>query len=279
MSTSKDNELSVGGVLARIDQENLDPALKAIVKNNVISMDQDNNAKISASEMTDGLINAVREASKLRIERDSAKKNLRAASFLSLLLAVAVGVLSFSNFFTAKAAMEAVKDTKFNDGYMVNKDTNEPVATNVNYLSLPLVAIAFLPDDVVAKINDVTVVETLDDGSKTSHHLNVGSISVQKETSFEIKTSLGNVLSWDSEDAERIIATANGSLFDVDVFCSCCSALSVIKTVEIEEQLQKIADLYVPDGSTDADGNRRLYPQEGNPMWWYLGANCRECWM
>lgn len=247
------------GVLARIEQENLDPALKAIVKNSIISMDQDNNSKICASEMTDGLINAVQEASKLRNERDSARKNFRKASFLSLLLAVAVGVLSFSNFFTAKAAMEAVKDTKFSDGgYMVHKDSNEPVATNVNYLSAPLVAIAFLPDDVVSKINDITVSETLDDGSKTSHHLNVGSISVQKEKSFEIKTSLGNVLTWTSEDADRIIATVDGSVFDVNAFCSVCSAVSVIETVEIKEQFQNIVDLYGPDDSTDADGNRML---------------------
>merc|ERR1712008_486014 len=128
------------------------------------------------------------------------------------------------------------------------------MGTNVNHLSLPLVAIAFLPDDVVSKINDLTVSETLDNGSKTSHHLNVGSISVQKETSFEIKTSLGNVLSWDSEDAEKIIATVNGSLFDVNAFCSVCSAVNVIASVEIEEQLQKIADLYGTDGSTDDDG-------------------------
>jgi len=132
-------------------------------------------------------------------------------------------------------AVRGSKDTSVSGvGIMTAKDSGVPIAVNTNEVTVPLAALAFLPDYVATNIEKMRFMS--EDGNTMYHHT-VVAVDVTKETRVEVSMATGATAIW--EGGMVNFNLKDGTAWDKCPFCEDCAATNVIYTEEVLSGLQK----------------------------------------
>eukprot|EP00586_Coscinodiscus_wailesii_P012335 CAMPEP_0172507030 /NCGR_PEP_ID=MMETSP1066-20121228/200644_1 /TAXON_ID=671091 /ORGANISM="Coscinodiscus wailesii, Strain CCMP2513" /LENGTH=275 /DNA_ID=CAMNT_0013284385 /DNA_START=49 /DNA_END=876 /DNA_ORIENTATION=+ len=143
-----------------------------------------------------------------------------------------------------------------------------PVSVNTNKVSMSLGLILFLPQEIVSKITSLVL---YNDKSGAKLYRTVASIDIIPEESFNITTTVGDTLTWDSSDFDNDImkvALNDGTSYNKSALCEECSAFNVVPN---DEQVQAAVNAYKEafglddvGKSEDDPSNRNLWGFDGN---------------
>jgi len=150
--------------------------------------------------------------------------------------------------------VDASKDTTVAGRALLTRE-EEPVSVGTNELQLSLAALAFMPGDVAAKIDDVTFAS--EEGDKF-YYRKARSLDVTPETGLEITTTAGDRLTWDADNGGEIVVTlVDGTSWTKDDACTSCTAMNVYASPAVIEGVKKFEE------ATEAEG-RRLGAQKNH---------------
>lgn len=164
------------------------------------------------------------------------RKGIIGLSIGFLALVGAVGGLTYG-------IVEASKDTVI-EGRTLFTKSHEPLATNTNEVSVPLGALAFLPDEVASKVKEVSFKS--EDG-ETTHHSAVLGLLVSPSSRVTIKTATEDVLEWTGGDSFTV-TLKDGTSWMLGAGCGKCSAVNVIDNEEIQVGLNSFGKEIGIDG-------------------------------
>eukprot|EP01083_Nonionella_stella_P236092 829499_1 len=147
--------------------------------------------------------------------------------------------------------VDASKDTRVDGRVLVTKQ-QEPISVSTNEMQLSLATLPFVPFDVTSKVTDVAFAS--DPLENKVYFRKILSIDVIPETSIELRTTAGDLITWGIDNSADItVALKNGTSWTKDVACTQCTATNVYSTSEVLEGVKNF------DEVTDMAGRRRLF--------------------
>ena len=147
-------------------------------------------------------------------------------------LLVAFGILSFLQ---GLAMYSMIKDTRLKGGAMTTKE-GQAVTTSVNQLVVSPAALAFMPNEIAAKVSLLTYKGP--DGTETLNK-RVSSTAIVPGKSILYRTTEGDTLSWSVDETRKIKVTSfTGETWEHCVACDVCTMTNVF--AEDEEVLAAV---------------------------------------
>lgn len=206
------------------------------------AFDKDGDGTISADELAE----AARLFQQTKANNVLLRRGVCFTAALSMGLVVAIAGVSYG-------VQEASKETHIQGRALVTKGADpEPVKVGTNELAVPLAALPFLPPEVASKLDSVRFRSA--DGD-VLYHRKAGAVDVAPEKSLKLKTTEGDVISWDVGDVPTLVVTMeDGASWTKDVACTECTATNVFASPDILEGIKNFED------ATGMDG-RRLVPR------------------
>jgi len=207
------------------------------------TFDQDGDGAIDAGE----LLAAAQLFRQTKATNRLLRRGVYAALAMSAALVAAVTGLTYG-------IVDASKDTTVAGRALLTRE-EEPVSVGTNELQLSLAALAFMPGDVAAKIDDVTFAS--EEGDKF-YYRKARSIDVTPETGLEITTTAGDRLTWDADNGGDIVVTlVDGTSWTKDDACTSCTAMNVYASPAVIEGVKKFEE------ATEAEGRRLAQKNHG----------------
>jgi len=216
---------SVGNVLSEED-----PILTKLIIESLETMDDDGDGRINAKEIALSMTKIVKAYHKTQKKNQNLK-------YAVLLLSVLAIILTLSTFGTSMAAAYLSKDTKVRETSLLNKE-DQPVATAINEVDIPLAALAFLDADIIGKVD--TVAFTSMDGS-TIYYRKVSSIDIQDSKFLSLRTTEGDTLMWNrTKSPEDIhVELKDNSSWKRSTLCDKCTMTNVYESDEVKDGIEE----------------------------------------
>ena len=195
------------------------------------------------------------EGARLKIRTEKCNSMLWKGIGLAVFLVVALVGLNAGLTF---GIIDANKDTEVQGRALMvrenGEETDKPVATSNNEVTVTLATLPFLPSSAVSHVENLAF--SSEDGSVV-YHRKVRSVDISPEKSVKLLTTEGDMVKWDLvEDAKKLsIALASGeegTAWKMGVYCTECTAANVYSTPDILDGLDRF------ETATGKDARRHL---------------------
>lgn len=231
-SMSRVKSIRVGNTSQFIDISDLPVEIRGVFE----TYDTDGDGMITTTELADAAL----AQKTLKAQNSLFRRGLIFTSGVAVAMVAVMGGMTYG-------IIDASKDTVVDGRALLTKNA-EPVSVNTNEVSLPLGALGWMPNEIVAKITGITM------GTDTTYHRTKKSIDVEPNKSFLLTTLDGDTIRFDSEEADAIhITLADGTTWSNPSDCSQCSAFNVVA----DQDIMSLLDEYF-DSLEEAKGQRKL---------------------
>ena len=220
---------------------NLAPGMRELLE----GFDKDGDGAID----TDELVIAAQKQVRLQNQNKLFRKALVA---IGSMLVVLIFVISGMTYWIIQAS----KDTKIQDYSLLTKG-EDPVAININQAKITLASLAFMPEDIPAKVTDLK----LRGEDNTVYYRKTKSVNILSKNEIFLETTNGDTISWDidiDEGKDIYVHLADGTQWSRPASCEECTATSVIMNNDI---LQALDDFHEAIGLSNDEDGRRLGQQ------------------
>lgn len=236
--------LRISQVVQSADNSSNNKQYHEIVIAEINKMDKDGNGAIESDELYNGIAAACDRAVK-------AEKKASNYKSIAIGLTILVLLLAGANFATSFLAYNLGKDTKLDNGALMNMQ-GEAVGINQNMISIPLAATPWMDDEVIEKIEHVAFSAEDDSGDKKKMFFRVASVEVIEKKSIKITTITNDKITWSVNDNSILLTTNDGvSHANENLLCAQCSSVSVVPT---DEFMEKLDEFYSFVGNENLDG-------------------------
>lgn len=227
-----DQGLRISKVVRSADNSSNNKQYHEIVIAEINKMDKDGNGAIESDELYNGITAACDRAVK-------AEKKASNYKSIAIGLTIFVLLLAGANFATSFLAYNLGKDTKLDNGALMNMQ-GEAVGINQNMISIPLAATPWMDDEVIEKIERVAFSVEDDSGDKKKMFFRVASVEVIEKKSLKITTITNDKITWSANDNSILLTTNDGvSHANENLLCAKCSSVSIVPTDEFMEKLDE----------------------------------------
>lgn len=192
------------------------------------AFDKDGDGVIDSQE----LMEAANLYIQTKITNGLLRKGICFTAALSFALVACIAGLTYG-------IVDASKDTRV-DGRALMTKQEEPVSVSNNELKLSLAALPFVPYDVTSKVTDITFES--EEGDKVFFRKTL-SVDLIPETSLQIETTAGDLITWDIDNSGEIIVTMkDGTSWAKDEVCTECTAVNVFSSPAVIEGIKNFEE-------------------------------------
>ena len=183
-------------------------------------------------------------------------------------MTIFVLLLAGANFATSFLAYNLGKDTKLDNGALMNMQ-GEAVGINQNMVSIPLAATPWMDDEVIEKIESVSFSVEDDNGDKKKMFFRVASVEVVEKKSLAITTITNDKIAWSVNDNSILLTTNDGFSYAKNLVCAKCSSVSVVPTDDFMEKLDEFYSFAFENLDDGSHGRKLWEAGRGCPYYGY----------
>jgi len=232
---------------SRIDDQQLIyiDRLPSIIKKKIEGFDENRDGLIDIDE----LVHAAQSQARLEMEKKLFRNALVAIGIMLIVMIFVVSGMFY-------VIIQDAKDTRIQDTSLLTKG-NDPVAININKVKITLASLAYMPEEIPAKITNLK----LRGEDDTVYYRMTKSVNILSKNEVFLETTNGDTISWDLDiDGGRdiYVRLADGTEWSRPASCEECTATSVIMNDDI---LQALNDFHEAIGLYKGPDGRRLEEQ------------------